>query len=53
MENLSASPSGESVIPSATGRETKLLQHQMYPFSVYQMGHSEFYMTDDGKIREF
>lgn len=38
MENFSALLSGESVISSAMGRETKLYQYQVYPFSAYQMG---------------
>lgn len=38
MENLSALLSGESVISSAMGCETKLYRYQAYPFSAYQMG---------------
>lgn len=40
VENLSALLSAESAVSSAMGRETKMYQYQVYPFSAYQVGAS-------------
>ena len=47
MENLSALQAAERVVSSAVGRETKLYQYQVYPFSAYHMGvlHLSFNFT--------